>query len=356
MELGFKVQRMNLFNDLLSLYKKSRGSNTPTEDYCTECLAGILRSNTELLNEFAETVLKIDNSGKINVFTQRSYRTIDGDLGIVDMVFESNSALCLLEMKVESGEGAGQLEKYQQILNERPQNGRKMYLRYCSLYIDNKEGYSSFKQFRWADIADFLKDYTIENQLIQEFYQFLKENKMTGNERFNHEDLIGLKVYGDIASKVHEVFSVIEDELKTFGTISGGINSSNRLAIFCSGVIGEKWSEVLVSYDFKGIRYKDEPVLAVQLFVHRKNSVYKQFVEVATEYYQDKKFESKDIFSTNEHGGHIRFEKPSAMFFNEEEQLQEMARWVENKFGEVLSFRNATNQLDWNFESNEMIK
>ncbi|HBX66824.1 MAG TPA: hypothetical protein DEG32_11980, partial [Balneolaceae bacterium] len=113
-------------NDLLSLYKKSRGSNTPTEDYCTECLAGILRSNTELLNEFAETVLKIDNSGKINVFTQRSYRTIDGDLGIVDMVFESNSALCLLEMKVESGEGAGQLEKYQQILNERPQNGRKM--------------------------------------------------------------------------------------------------------------------------------------------------------------------------------------------------------------------------------------
>lgn len=349
---------MNLFNDLLSLYKKSGASNTPTEDYCTECLAGILRSESHILKQFAQKVLFIDTTDTFKIYTQRGYKTEEGDLGIVDMVFESSSALCLLEMKVESGEGAGQLEKYQQILNERPQNSRKMYLRYCSLYVDKKEGYLSFKQFRWADIADFLKDNASGNQLIKEFYQFLKENKMAGNERFNHEDLIGLKVYGDIARKVHEVFSVVEEKLNTFGTVTGGINTSsqvtkhNRMATLCRDVIGENGSEVLVSFDFQGYLYQDEPVLAVQLFVHRKNTSFKNFVETAMEFYQDQAFEGKKKFiNDREHGAHIRFEKPIALFFNEEEQLQEMTRWIESRLNEIKSFRNVTNQLDWNFES-----
>jgi len=187
---------MTIFNDLLSLYKKHGASQTPKEDYCTECLASILRSNSDILQLFVKKVLGI-NTDKIGivepieVYTQRSYRTIEGELGIVDLVFESEMMLCFLEMKVESGEGYKQLEKYQQILKERPNAGINLYLRYCSLYVDEKEGYDNFHQFQWVDIANFLKHYTKENYLVNEFYQFLKENRMTGNERFTHEDLVG---------------------------------------------------------------------------------------------------------------------------------------------------------------------
>lgn len=344
---------MSVFNNLLHLYKTNGASNQPTEDFCTECLAGILRSDHKLFKEFVNQILQLPADEPYKIYTQRTYYTEEGDQGIVDMVFESESYFCFLEMKVESGEGTGQLKKYGQILSELSTTKQDTYLRYCSLYIDNKKGNKNFNQFRWVDIADFLKPKIYENKLINEFYNFLKEKKMAGNERFNHEDLMGLKVYGDIAEKVKEVFSLVEKKLETFGRVQGGLNASsqitnhNRWATFCNGVIGKKGSEILVSFDFKGIRYPDEPVLAVQLFVNRKNTSYTEFTEVSATNYQDKKFEGKDIHAVREHGVHIRFEKPIALFFSEEPQLQIMSQWVEERLIEIRHFIEEHPNLPW---------
>jgi len=343
------------------LYIKSGASSTPVEDFCTECLAGILRSDDELLEEFAKTVLKIDSETPFKVSTQRTfYSTKNGGQSRIDLVFESQSVLCFVEMKVYSAEGDGQLEKYAQILYEQP-NTVTTHLRYCTLYKEEKENFNNFDQFRWQDIARFLKPKVGENNLVNEFYNFLKEKNMAGNERFNHEDLVGLKVYSEIANKAEGVFSSIKDSLGRFGNISGGINSSaqitkhNRLAVFCSGILGDNWSEALVSFDFYGIRYAGEPVVAVQIYVSVKNSSYKTFVEHAVAYYQEKMDNDKPIFSKSDrgHGAHIRYEKPLALFFSEEEQLKTIQYWIEGKLDKLKKFVEENPDLDWNIPASK---
>lgn len=351
---------MTVFSQLLSMYKKNGASATPKEDFCTECLAGILRSDHELLEEFAKSVLKIKYESPLKVSAQRTfYSKKNGDQGRIDLVFESQDVLCFVEMKVHSAEGYGQLEKYDQILSEQP-NTVSTHLRYCTLYNEEKENFKNFDQFRWQDIARFLKTKVAKNHLIQEFYNFLKENKMAGNERFTHEDLVGLKVYHEIASKIDGVFTSVKPSLEKFGTTSGGANSGsqitkhNRLAVYSSGILGDNWSEVLVSFDFIGIRYKNEPVIAVQIFISTKNSNYKKFVEAASKYYQNKQEEGKIIFKKSEHGkgAHIRYEKPLALFFSEEEQLKAIQDWIEDKLISLMDFVKDHPNLDWKIKGN----
>ena len=149
---------------------------------------------------------------------------------------------------------------------------------------------------------------------------------------------------------------MVEKKLEAFGTIKGGLNASsqitnhNRWATFCNGIIGKKGSEILVSFDFKGVRYTDEPVLAVQLFLNRKNTNYKEFTEASTTYYQDEKFEGKDIHAVREQGFHIRFEKPIALFFSEEPQLQIMSQWVEGRLDKIRHFIEVHPNLPWRVE------
>jgi len=346
---------MTVFSNLLRLYRKNGASATPEEDFCTECLAGILRSDSNLLKDFIQDILKIDSDSRFKVTTQRTFYTKEeGEQGRLDLVLESQEELCFVEIKVRSGEGPDQLKKYSQILRE--QNDTiTTYLRYCTLYIEEKEPLENFEQFRWADIAKFLAKRTKHDKLIHEFYNFLKENNMAGNERFSHEDLVGLKVYGEIAQKVNEVFNLIKPKLENFGIVSGGLNASshimghNRLALLCKGVLQDSNSEVLVSFDFIGMKFDDEPVVSVQLFVHRKNSFYQNFVEIAKMQYQNEKYKSKDILSTNEYGAHIRYEKPLALFFSEEEQLQMISKWIEERLDEIMKFRNNHPELDWKF-------
>lgn len=346
---------MSVFSNLLHLYKKNGASNQPTEDFCTECLAGILKSDPLLSADFARRILKLKSETPFNVSTQRTfYSNRDGEQGRIDLVFESQDVLCFVEMKVHSAEGEGQLEKYDQILNEQP-NTVTTHLRYCTLYNEEKNGFDNFEHFRWQDIAKYLHTKSNKNHLVREFYNFLKENKMAGNERFNHEDLVGLKVYNEIAAKAEGVFFSIKQSLGRFGNISGGINSGaqitkhNRLAVFCSGILGDSWSEALVSFDFDGSRYKGEPVVAVQIYVSNKNSSYKSFEEQAVAYYQDKMDNNKPIFfkSDEGHGAHIRYEKPLAMFFSEEEQLKAIQAWIENKLDKLMEFVINHPNLDW---------
>lgn len=328
------------------------------EDFCTECLVGILRSDLELLEEFSKNLLNIESDTPFNVSTQRTFYSKEiNETGRVDLVFESQNTLCFVEMKVHSTEGHGQLKKYAQILSEQP-NTVRTHLRYCTLYNEEKE---NLEQFRWRDIANFFKTRAHKNHLVREFYKFLKDNNMAGNERFNHEDLVGLKVYNAIATKVDGVFTSIKPSLKRFGSVGGGLDAGkhivkhNRWAIYSYDIIGDKngnRSEVLVSFDFKGIRYEDEPVVAVQIYVNKKNYNYKVFEETAAKYFNGKTYNDKKIFKKSDqgHGAHIRYEKPLALFFSEDEQLKAIQEWIENKLDNLMQFITENPGLDWKIE------
>ena len=127
-----------MFSNLLKLYK-SASKNTPTEDFTTEVLAGILDSDKLLLEEFVNVVLKIEGSN-FTVKTQVHY-----EKSIIDMVFENKDTLCFLENKVDSSEGHKQLKKYSKILLT---NKKIIFLRYCTKFIDKKKfgGLFSFKR------------------------------------------------------------------------------------------------------------------------------------------------------------------------------------------------------------------
>lgn len=52
---------------------------------------------------------------------------------------------------------------------------------------------------------------------------------MAGNERFTYQDLLGLQVYGELTSKVEEVFQLIQPELEArFGKTSGGVSATSQ--------------------------------------------------------------------------------------------------------------------------------
>jgi len=62
---------------------------------------------------------------------------------------------------------------------------------------------------------------------------------------------------------------------------------------------------------------------------------------------------SKTIFTRSDqgHGAHIRYEKPLAMFFSEEQQLRSIQHWIEDKLDKLMEFRKEQSGLGWNFST-----
>ena len=339
---------MTVYKRLLNLYGSGNSLRTPKEDFCTECLAGILESDQSLLNDFVTSVLGIRVDENFRVETQKVYFH-EGDKSIVDMVFQSRSAICFMEMKVDSSEGANQLQKYHELLIGSTEiNKRDKYLMYCTLFLEEKEHkWPEFHQLRWQDIAEFFADKTKKNTLIKTFYQFLEENKMAGNERFSYEDIVGLKRFRDITAKINEIFLRVEPDLKVFGKIRGGINATgqvknhNRYALWCENIIGDTWSEVLISFNFSGSSFSDGPCLVTQLWISNDNS---QFDKIRLE--AENKSEVQFITDDANSGGALLFEKPLTDFLEKEDQIDLIKKWFSENLLMLSNFKKTTD-LEW---------
>lgn len=149
---------ISIYNRLLSLYKKNGSLNkTPLEDYTTELLVGLLEDNQAMLDDFANSVLKIEGEG-FNIESQNKY-ILPGDINcIIDMVVTNKDSICFIENKVNASEGERQLERYAAVLrNIKSKENKEIYLRHCTKYYDKKEIKNfQFKQYRWSDVYKFL--------------------------------------------------------------------------------------------------------------------------------------------------------------------------------------------------------
>lgn len=351
---------MSIFSELLKLYKKGTSLKTPMEDFCTEALAGILRSDPELLQSFVEEVLQLPVENSYNLKTQKSYYLDAKGKSIIDMIFESGSTLCFLEMKVHASEGHLQLKRYSDILLDYSKKRRgTVYLRYCTLYHDEKDSLSGdvdFQQFRWAKIAKFLENQISNNQLINEFYQFLKENQMAGNERFNYEDVIGFKTLNGVLEKVNGVFHEIKKPLEEkFGNSAGGITNTSqilnhgRLSIYCLNVIGTTQSEVLVGFNLKGSKAGEGPVIFVHLWVGNQNESYDKLKRILQE--DDKAifdaFKTKSVSLIDKTGTGLSFEKPLAEFIEVENQFSSITEWIIQCLNDIDDFKKKYPNIGW---------
>ena len=343
---------MNVFSNLLYLYGKNGAVKTPTEDFCTECLAGVLNSDQDLLNKFVMEVLNIQAEENFTVLTQETHHSFNGLRGIVDMVFISTSWICFLEMKVDASEGEQQLETYNQLLNESQKiNKKHKALRYCTKYKDQKEFdfNQNFEQFRWADIAKYLSKYSESNELVNEFYQFLKEKKMAGNERFTFEDILGMKAYGDVTLKMEEILekvnSDLEDKFKrgSINTGIGEIRDYNRIALRCNDIIANGHSGIVLAFKFNGSLISDGPIIFAQLWVNHKNNQFRKFKDEASKKYPDGNYKE----DKNGSSAYIKFEKPLADYLEKEDQFKQIEEWYKDKIEIFHDYKN-NSELKWN--------
>ncbi len=207
----------DLFLQLLKLYRNS-SEKTPTEDFTTEVLAGVLQSDGSLLDQFANKVLWIPGSNFTVKTQEKKYEN-----SIIDMVFENHESICFVENKVESREGYGQLSKYGSILSQLD-NEKDVFLRYCTKYYDSKNAsdieplpLEKFNQFRWTDVFNFCENYQ-DNLLVQLFVKYLKELGMSSIPEFDLYDLMAMQQFRRTVDKMDECLEIVKPKfIEYFG-------------------------------------------------------------------------------------------------------------------------------------------
>lgn len=339
-----------MFQSLLKLYKNNP-NKTPFEDFNTEIFAGILSLFPEVLEEFTKTFLEIPED-KYQIKTQFPKKLKEDTNCIVDFVLEGKENICFIENKVESTEGDRQLERYGKALNLYP--NLKKHLVYCTKYSEPKDDKFgdeiNFKQFKWYEIAKFLKQYN-ENQLIKNYIEFLKINKMEQDNTFKIENLLALENLNksiEIAEfhidneKVKKEFEdkfplLSHSDFKKINWGGNYIKEYKRIDHKATGILKSKsgkYSEVLYSIQLETLE------LRVHFFVNKEHEEFKGFNEIDVDGTNLSKVESDtgtSIFKAIPLGG----------FLNDEGSDISIKNWFIKSFDELIKLIESNKQLNW---------
>lgn len=341
----------DLFLQLLKLYRNS-SEKTPTEDFTTELLAGVLQSDLSLLDQFVNEVMRIVGSG-FTVKTQQNDKN-----SIIDMVFENHESICFVENKVESSEGYGQLSKYASILSQLD-NGKEVFLRYCTKYYDKKNAsdieplpLEKFKQFRWTDVFNFCEHHQ-DNLLVELFVKYLKELGMSSIPEFEICDLMAMQQFRRTIQKMDDCLERVKPQFieyfgkpyeKDYARLKE-LPRFNRYALFkiYSKISDRRFGEfleILLGFNFEE---EKSPSIYVHCFCNKNHNSYEQFKESCQR--ELSKFELK--FHEFEYGYVVWFEKSLADFISSDRQYQEITDWFIQKMEIFRKFKEATPELEW---------
>ncbi|MDP9487315.1 MAG: PD-(D/E)XK nuclease family protein, partial [Actinomycetota bacterium] len=195
------------------------GRQRKVEDLFTEAVARLFEKNQRLClqwlghEELVSPELANDGVGRVHVQTQKPLVATDtlDSAGIVDMFVEVRRSpesrraedgaaeAVMIESKIGSPEGKGQLRKYAEYLAGMEGYGRKTLL-YVTRRDDPKagdeilsglEGNVRFQQLRWYDFHRFL-DGAEGDALTEEVKVFMAEQGMSRSYRFSAADLAAL--------------------------------------------------------------------------------------------------------------------------------------------------------------------
>lgn len=333
-----------MFQELLKLYKNN-SNKIPLEDFNTECFSGILRLFPDILNEFITTFLQLPDD-KYKIETQSRER-IEGDQNcIIDFVVRGKKHICFIENKIESKEGANQLNKYARVLEQNYSDYEK-YLFYCTKYSEpkNQKGDYHFKQFKWYEIAKFLKRFD-KNELINDYIQFLKYHRMEQDNTFRINNLLALENLNKSLDIVQfHINNAREEFNKRFyhATYRKNFNWNQievhkRIAHYGKDILkSEGYSEVLYSIQLETLE------LNVHLYVHSDHKKLKEFNEV-------------NLTNTNfqmvkwDCGTSIYKLKQLGEFLNDENSDLSIKKWFTESFDELLELIKSNPQLEWNIK------
>jgi hypothetical protein len=338
-----------MFLDLINLYIKTNENNrVPLEDFNTECFVGILRLYKEVNKDFIENFLQLDDD--IYTLTTQVRKTLpDHTNCIIDLVFEGKKNVCFIENKIESGEGIDQLLRYGKVLDLHYGNLKKN-LYYCTKYSDTKNlngEYSryNFRQFKWFEIAKFLRKYQEENPLIKEYLKFLNYSKMGQDNTIKAENLTCMETM----LKTVEIIEFHIDNCKKEFIDSFGYNKlnknlnwdqlkeKNRFCYYNNPILHSDkgaWSEVLYSIDFNLLK------LNSQFFIGHNHEAYNQFANLKV---------NNPIIKTlaSEYGFSYYIVEDLGKYLNNPNSDIEIKNWFINSFSALKDLIRDNPQLNW---------
>lgn len=331
-----------MLNQLLKLYTKHR-TKTPLEDFTTEVFAGLLNIEEEIKDDFIRNFLGLP-PGTYKIFTQAHYELSNDTNCIVDLIFKSEDITCLVENKVNSKEGFRQLERYGKILDTYLSETNQTYLFYCTKYFDNKEYIGhNFKQFRWFQIAKFLKKYN-SNKLVQEFLNFLTTHDMAQELTFDAKDFITLENLQNLlnltSGYMDRVKPLFETTFKSSSKVIDGKNFSevvnhNRLIYSYKHILSEDgWTELKYGFQL------NPPTVYVGLWIDKTNRQFLNIKERTTT-------ETDFLIEVRSNGMSIELKKNISIYLNNEQADFEITEWYKESFQKFSDLIRRLHDLDW---------
>ncbi len=160
---------MSLFSRLLKLHN----GNTPLEDFFTELVAHLFRTNREILHAWLKYLDLLDKDADFDAYisTQQTFERLSHHFSdsrpdiIIELIDGSNRDIIFIESKIGSQEGCNQLKRYAEIL-DKLSGFRHKHLIYITRDFEIKEiktifceipkSNVYFKQARWHEFHQFL--------------------------------------------------------------------------------------------------------------------------------------------------------------------------------------------------------
>ncbi|MGW1454529.1 PD-(D/E)XK nuclease family protein [Salegentibacter agarivorans] len=336
-----------MFLDLFWLYKKNGYSNrSPLEDFNTEVFAGILRLSEPILKDFIELInLPVDS---YEVKTQLHRSLDDRSDCIIDLVLIGDNNVCFVENKVNSGEGWEQLDRYCEALNVHYKNHRK-HLVYCTKFTDHKtETRHNFKQIRWYQIADILRNYNEDDTYLSDYLQFLKHHNMSQKNTFSPEMIIAMENIKEVSEtmKIHvensrpyfeNIFNLKKSDFQ-----EGIIDRRDRIASYITNILPGHSAHTELLFCIKSSLVK----LQTQIFINKSHPKIDE-VKKAIKSYITENNSLKLGYRAHPDGFVIFMDRKIYDLINDSETDDKIKNWFIDSFYEFSKFFKATPELGW---------
>lgn len=338
-----------MFQDLLKLYKNT-SNKTPLEDFNTECFAGILNMYPKIKDDFIFNFLSLPKDD-YKVITQLKKDLEDYQNCIIDFTIIGNNNVCFIENKVNSKEGDIQLFRYKLVLDNYYPNHEK-YLFYCTKFSDPKNEDNefkdyNFKQFKWFEIAKFLRNHKEKNPLVIDYLNFLNQHKMGQDNTFKINNLIVLEnLNKTIEIAEFHINNAKEEFDRKFKPAKydrnynwSQLKGNNRFSHFSKDVLesdNNVYSEILYSIQFETLE------LNTQIYLNSEHEQYSLFNII-------------DIENTDfnlvkyDYGSCIYKVQKLGVFLNDEDSDKTIKEWYVNSFNELIEIIKRSD-LIWNIK------
>ena len=341
-----------MFLDLIKLYNKQKDSGrVPLEDFNTECFASILNLYPDIKNDFISHFLQLPED-EYKIRTQFNRNLENTQNCIIDLVFIGDQNVCFIECKVESSEGWKQLSRYSHVLDTYYSEKNK-FLFYLTKYSDVKNLNGQFnnynyRQFRWYEIAKFLKGFDTTNPLVDDYLQFLKSYNMAQDNTLKSVNLISMEnMKKSIEICEFHIENAKVNFRNTFGIVKinsnynwGEIKNNDRICNLNYPILKSatgKYSEILYSIQLLNLQ------LNVQIYVRANHEQYAKFNDIVI----DPKIYKRAKY---EHGSSISIRKDLGSFLNDEEADKNIMEWFLKSFELMKDLMLQNPQLEWNVE------